>query len=762
MGFRFYRRISLFPGVSVNLGKHGASFSVGPRGMKTTFGRNGARTSVGIPGTGMRYEKRWGGAAESSGGGNISPWYVLAVIFGVIAYFCYLFMDVHRSEGFVIAMVSSGVAAVGAFLIGLVTSLKGGSENMGVAKYSNALRSTRYDNYVRDLAQSAEAFYAFLRELNRSTRCRNLLKDLPGMEAFDQEENVFSINKRLAVIVYCDLRDCFRELGYDEGRLEGLTGIGYAMIIKLLLKSKDGLSLFYRRDCVPKLLKIIGDLKTTTTIRMDIEGHDDEFRFSFLFGTVNSEHEWVSRYATMMYRWASLIAKADGQISSDESATLAAIMKMKESKCEGNVKVSGGGSVSAPTSVAQDEVDDEPQDFGGRVIKLISETHRASTSHFQRYLGVGYNRSAALCDFLEDLGMISRQDGNEPRKILIDNARAQKALSDLDDSIRTAINRRFPDAETSSRREDKGPDDDLFSDDPRGEKTDSEEHPVKESNLNKSHSSAGTLRELDGLIGLGPVKSDVKMLANFIKIQRKRKASGLKEAPISYHCVFTGNPGTGKTTVARILADAYRSMGVLKKGHLVETDRSGLVGEYVGHTAVKTNKIIDSALDGVLFIDEAYTLVQGGDHDYGGEAIATLLKRMEDDRDRLVVILAGYTDEMKKFIDSNPGLQSRFNRYIQFPDYTAEELAQIFLLTAERSQYKCNADVRASVNDIMKNAVESKDKNFGNGRFVRNLFERAIQRQAVRLSTVKSVTTEMLVELTLHDLGYEYEEQGEV
>lgn len=479
MGFRFYRRVKLFPGVSLNLGKRGASISVGPRGMKTTFCRNGARTSVGIPGTGMRYEKRWGGAAEAGGGGNLSPWYVLAVILGAIAYFCYLFMDVRYSDGFVIAMIASGVASVVSFLIGLATSSKGESESTGTTTYSSALRNTRYDNYVRDLAQSAEAFYAFLRELNRSTRCRNLLKDLPGMEAFDREENVFSINKRLAVIVYCDLRDCFRELGYDEGRLEGLTGIGYAMIIKLLLKSKDGLSLFYRRDCVPKLLKIIGDLKTTTTIRMDIEGHDDEFRFSFLFGTVNSEHEWVSRYATLMYRWASLIAKADGQISSDESATLAAIMKMKESKCEGNVKVSGGGSVSAPASVAQNKGDDEPQDFGGRVIKLISETQRASTSHFQRYLAVGYNRSAALCDFLEDLGVISRQDGNEPRRILIDNARAQIALSDPDDSIRTAINRRFPDAATPSRRENKGSDDDLFSDDPRDEKTDSEEHPVK-------------------------------------------------------------------------------------------------------------------------------------------------------------------------------------------------------------------------------------------------------------------------------------------
>ena len=199
-------------------------------------------------------------------------------------------------------------------------------------------------------------------------------------------------------------------------------------------------------------------------------------------------------------------------------------------------------------------------------------------------------------------------------------------------------------------------------------------------------------------------------------------------------------------------------MGIVKKGHLVETDRSGLVAEYVGQTAVKTNKIIDSALDGVLFIDEAYTLVQGGERDYGGEAIATLLKRMEDDRDRLVVILAGYTDEMRKFIDSNPGLQSRFSRNIQFPDYTADDLAKIFLLTAEKSQYVCDNDVKASLEQIMELAVSKKDRNFGNGRFVRNLFEKAIQRQAVRLSSVAPVTAEMLSELTLHDLGFAYED----
>ena len=261
---------------------------------------------------------------------------------------------------------------------------------------------------------------------------------------------------------------------------------------------------------------------------------------------------------------------------------------------------------------------------------------------------------------------------------------------------------------------------------------------------------------LDALVGLAPVKAEVHKLVSFIQIQKMRTAKGLKVAPISYHCVFTGNPGTGKTTVARIIADIYREMGVVKRGHLVETDRSGLIGEYVGQTAVKTNKIVDSALDGVLFIDEAYSLVQGGQNDYGREAIATLLKRMEDDRDRLVVILAGYTGEMQEFVASNPGLRSRFNRYIDFPDYSAVELAEIFLSLAAKSEYCCSSDVRASLRDIMERAIMGKDRTFGNARYVRNLFESAIERQAVRLSSVAPLTTEMLKELTLHDLGFKY------
>jgi len=257
---------------------------------------------------------------------------------------------------------------------------------------------------------------------------------------------------------------------------------------------------------------------------------------------------------------------------------------------------------------------------------------------------------------------------------------------------------------------------------------------------------------LDDMIGLESVKQSIRTLSNFIKINHKREELGMKVPTISYHCVFSGNPGTGKTTVARILAGIYRDLGVLKKGHLVETDRSGLVAEYVGQTAVKTNKIIDEALDGVLFIDEAYSLAQGGDSDYGKEAIATLLKRMEDDRDRLVVILAGYTNEIEEFINSNPGLRSRFNRYIHFPDYSADELYQIFLLNANKNEYQLADEVRFFLQRKFEQVVVDKPKDFGNARYVRNLFEKAVEAQANRLALLPEINREILTEIQVADI----------
>ena len=260
-------------------------------------------------------------------------------------------------------------------------------------------------------------------------------------------------------------------------------------------------------------------------------------------------------------------------------------------------------------------------------------------------------------------------------------------------------------------------------------------------------------KELDELIGLESVKEEVHTLANFAKIQQQRKAQGLKVPKMSFHLVFTGSPGTGKTTVARIVARIYKDLGILKSGHTVETDRSGLVAEYVGQTATKTNAVIDSALNGVLFIDEAYALVpENAGNDYGQEAISTLLKRMEDDRDKLVVIIAGYPDEMKRFIDSNPGLQSRFTRYINFPDYTEQELFDIFKLYLNKNQYTITDDAAQLLKENLDHVVAHKTKNFGNARYVRNIFERAVEQQANRLSAKRSISDEELSVLTKEDI----------
>lgn len=275
----------------------------------------------------------------------------------------------------------------------------------------------------------------------------------------------------------------------------------------------------------------------------------------------------------------------------------------------------------------------------------------------------------------------------------------------------------------------------------------------KKINIRSSFEKPNTssLTELDTLIGLQSVKEEVRSLSNFIAMRKKREEMNLPVPKVSYHCVFTGNPGTGKTTVARIMAGIFKEKGILSKGHLVETDRSGLVAEYLGQTAVKTNKIIDSALDGVLFIDEAYSLVAKEDS-YGQEAISTLLKRMEDDRDRLIVILAGYTKEMETFINSNPGLRSRFNRYIDFPDYNAQELLEIFLRNVNKNQYTITEDAKSAIKKKLETVLSKKPRDFGNARYVRNLFEKIVEAQANRVASLPYVSREILAEIQLSDI----------
>lgn len=260
----------------------------------------------------------------------------------------------------------------------------------------------------------------------------------------------------------------------------------------------------------------------------------------------------------------------------------------------------------------------------------------------------------------------------------------------------------------------------------------------QESIEKKAGNSLSCIEELNRLIGLNSVKREISTFYNFLNVQERRKMQGLPIPPTSYHCVFTGNPGTGKTTVARIMAGIYKELGILKKGHLVEVDRSKLVAEYVGQTAVKTNKVVDEAMDGVLFIDEAYTLAGNSSQDFGREAIDTLLKRMEDDRDRLVVIVAGYTDEMTRFISSNPGLQSRFNHFIEFEDYSLLELMEIFKKRAEEYQYTLSDEFVQKLQLYFQRAIENKGRNFGNARFARNLFEKCLECQANRISLAEN------------------------
>ncbi len=270
--------------------------------------------------------------------------------------------------------------------------------------------------------------------------------------------------------------------------------------------------------------------------------------------------------------------------------------------------------------------------------------------------------------------------------------------------------------------------------------------PVVKPNLDE------VLAELNSLEGLNVVKQQVNAFVKQIKVFKVKKERGLPVPDMSYHMVFTGNPGTGKTTVARLMGKIYAALDIVETGQLVEVDRSKLVAGYVGQTAEKTAKRIEEALGGVLFIDEAYTLNGNGGRDFGQEAIDTILKAMEDHRNELVVIVAGYNELMKDFIDSNPGLRSRFKTYINFEDYTGQEMFNIFKRMCSKSQFILEPDAEDLMVNYLNNKYENRDKNFGNARDVRNLFETIVQNQSIRVSEIQDPTDEELSTIKVCDL----------
>lgn len=259
------------------------------------------------------------------------------------------------------------------------------------------------------------------------------------------------------------------------------------------------------------------------------------------------------------------------------------------------------------------------------------------------------------------------------------------------------------------------------------------------------------LAELDSYIGLDEVKKEVKNLINMAKVYRLRRDNGLPNTDVSLHMVFSGNPGTGKTMIARFMARVYHSLGLLSVGKLIEVDRSGLVAGYIGQTAIKTAKVLEQAKGSVLFIDEAYTLTSKAENDFGYEAVDTILKAMEDNRDDLVVIVAGYIDLMEDFINSNPGLRSRFNKYVDFADYTADEMAAIFSFNCKKSQYVVDEDAEAVVRDYFA-AVSDEAGEFGNARGVRNSFEKMLTAQANRIAAMDEVSRDDLMRITKSDV----------
>lgn len=727
MAWTWRRRKSLIPGVRFNFGRKGISTTVGPRGASMTFGPNGTYLNTSIPGTGIYNRQKIGGASntmQTNNSNNMGCGEALIIIFGFLMWLMVLCVVLFSFAVNVwMGCIYTAVFILTHIVVGKVAKEREATSAAVPQEKSISTPTPKTsptedphqitEEYYNLVTKAAEDLYVDYERVIEQNDIDNLVSSM-GVQFVMNGAPMTDVKEKVRLLFWIDVTRCY-------------TGLGHLID----LSSKEGLGLFYfialTKGCEPKkpfanlsMMKAVYQADVEIILK-GIKAYIDKapalsevFLMSRLLSSTNSTLH--RKFLVDIYRFASVTAKADNKVTNEEAEWLSNILKLQGGENKEIVPEEDDEPVySSNTPVIEERLDPIFADAA----RWVVDNQDGSTSKLQRQFEIGYNRAGKLSDQLEAAGIVGPNKGQKGRDVLIDNRdKLEQLLADLlGDDYTTA----------------------------GGDKSNS---PAKRTTKPKTQDPT---KMLDELIGLESVKKEVETLSNFIKIQQTRAAKGLKTSAVSYHCVFTGNPGTGKTTVARILAKIYKNLGVVSKGHLVETDRAGLVAEYVGQTAVKTNKIIDSALDGVLFIDEAYSLIGGGESDYGKEAIATLLKRMEDNRDRLIVILAGYTKNMKDFIDSNPGLQSRFNRYIEFPDYSAEELIQIFEANMKKYEYHFGKGAKEALQNYFENEVANKDANFGNGRLVRNVFEKTLERQANRLAHEVNLTTDKLSQIEIED-----------
>lgn len=781
MAWRFRKYINIAPGVKMNLSKSGVSTTIGKKGVSVNIGKDGAYLNTSIPGTGLYNRQKLfstnkkissrinSNTSKDMKGCLIKGW-------GCISLFVFV--------GGIILLIKGDIQLDKETICGLIFFLLCGMLIFGRKYVKGTKKQRENENLLSEQTPQRSPFddpssqvvkFKLTEETNIDEKSNdNSNKDFFKTNPNETKTDINNINTALSIgyidpmlfdianiiikAQYCSTSFVQRKLAIGFNRtsriINQLEQIGVVKRVEkykfeVLVKDRATLDLIlarikyegisenifdikedYYNDItviVHSLLKLFQDIKKDDTIMYAISdclpqgyGNKEQKLVALFLADIMKVHQHFGHSTTnLKNREGFAIVLLSSLILADGyplDITYGEVNKLED--LSNTVP-----SVFFSLSHIFDQYPDENFFFIGQVLNRCRRR-----SFYTRYFTLLYRLFSFIAKADDS---ITKNEDIWLKKLLELNP--QKESVNIVFNVREAPSYKLsvPKEETNSKKANESKD---------------------KISIEPSKQESNPIIELNKLIGLSNVKTEISSLSNLVNVLLERKNRGMSVSNISYHCVFTGNPGTGKTTVARIVAEIYKDLGVLKKGHLIETDRSGLVGEYVGQTAPKTNAIIDSALDGVLFIDEAYSLVQGGQSDYGMEAISTLLKRMEDERDRLVVILAGYSKEMENFINSNSGLQSRFNRYIEFPDYTSSELMQIFNFIAKKNDYNLSEEAAKKVASVIEDAVEHKDANFGNARFVRNLFEKIITQQANRITAESKITNEMLAKIEKIDI----------